>query len=267
MNSQLSNDQLRQLVPAAFSDKPSPRMSDLYTFVPTYNVIDAMRKEGLVPVSASQSASRQYAHHKAFAKHMVRFRRAQDLVPKKSRKVGDEVPELVLLNSHDGTARYQLWGGLFRLVCLNGMVIPSMSFGGVNLLHKNRDDVIKDVIEASYTIIKDVPKLMGKVDKMKAVELKPVRQIAFGRSVIDAGLAPSWATPQQVIGAIRDEDGTDGQARSLWQVFNSAQEHVIKGGLVNESGGRRSRTREIKAPMDNIAANTELWTLAESFQR
>ena len=35
---------------------------------------------------------------------------------------GQHVPEIILLNSHDGTSSYQMLPGYFRFVCQNGCV-------------------------------------------------------------------------------------------------------------------------------------------------
>jgi hypothetical protein len=259
----LTRDDLMMLAPSVYSTGPSPRMSSQYTFMPTFKIIDALQKTGLVPVAASQSKSRGRAEH---GKHMIRFRRMTDMDKMlKGRKVGDEVPEVVLLNSHDGSARYQLYAGLFRLVCLNGMIIQSMSFGGASLIHRKEEDAVNDVIEGSYKVIKDMPKVMSQVDKMKDKLLTNIGQMSFGRDVLRAGLAPAWATPLQVIAPVRIEDGEEGLRRSVWNVFNSAQEHIIKGGLVNTVGERASRTREIKAPADNLRTNTALWGIAQDY--
>ena len=48
-------------------------------------------------------------------KHMLRLRRDGEIN-------GQHVPEIILLNSHDGTSSYQMLPGYFRFVCQNGCV-------------------------------------------------------------------------------------------------------------------------------------------------
>jgi hypothetical protein len=51
---------------------------------------------------------------------MLRLRRAGQIT-------GQQVPEIIQLNSHDGSSSYQMLPGLFRSVCCNGLshaVIP-----------------------------------------------------------------------------------------------------------------------------------------------
>lgn len=47
---------------------------------------------------------------------MLRLRREGQIT-------GKQVPEIILLNSHDGTSSYQMLPGLFRAVCQNGLGI------------------------------------------------------------------------------------------------------------------------------------------------
>jgi hypothetical protein len=54
----LSDDQIRRYAPSVFADRPWQAMSDLYSFVPTSDVVSAMRQNGFVPVKAMQSRTR-----------------------------------------------------------------------------------------------------------------------------------------------------------------------------------------------------------------
>ena len=115
----LTHDQLHRTAPAIFANQPDEAVSDRYGFVPTINVVDSLQAEGWYPVRAQQTHSRDLERRQV-ARHMIRFR--QD--PDRQMTVGDSVTELVLTNSHDRTAAFQLDLGLFRLVFLNGMVTP-----------------------------------------------------------------------------------------------------------------------------------------------
>ncbi len=52
---------------------------------------------------------------------MLRLRREGQIT-------GKQVPEIILLNSHDGSSSYQMLPGLFRAVCQNGLICGE-SFG------------------------------------------------------------------------------------------------------------------------------------------
>jgi hypothetical protein len=74
---------------------------------------------------------------------MLRLRREGQIT-------GKQVPEIILLNSHDGTSSYQMLPGLFRAVCQNGLVCGE-SFGEVRVPHKG--DVVSQVIEGAYEVL------------------------------------------------------------------------------------------------------------------
>jgi hypothetical protein len=56
---------------------------------------------------------------------MLRLRREGQIT-------GKQVPEIILLNSHDGSSSYQMLPGLFRSVCQNGLICGE-SFGEVRV--------------------------------------------------------------------------------------------------------------------------------------
>ena len=62
-----------------------------------------------------------------YSKHMLRLRREGHIN-------GQEVPEIILLNSHDGSSSYQMIPGIFRFVCTNGPVCGN-NFGEIRVPH------------------------------------------------------------------------------------------------------------------------------------
>src|SRR6476469_6888602 len=110
--STLDDDQLRRTAPSVFAVNPWDRMSGRYRMVPTIEVVGMLRDKGFHPVRAEQSRARIDGKG-AFTRHLLRFRHADHLSPL---TVGAEVPELVMVNSHDGTSAYRFLAGIFRLV-------------------------------------------------------------------------------------------------------------------------------------------------------
>ncbi len=106
-----TNDQLHRSTPSIFASTPWHHMSDRYRFVPTIEVVDLLRDRGFQPVRAQQSRSRIEGKG-AFTERLIHFRN-ESLIDAPG--VGEEIPELVLVNSHDGTSSYQLIAGIFRL--------------------------------------------------------------------------------------------------------------------------------------------------------
>ena len=94
----LSPESLRQRVPAAFAPSAHESRSSSYTFIPTATVVDALGSVGFLPVQARQAVRARSPVH---ARHLIRFRRRIETVA-----LRDAVPEILFLNSHDGTSAY-----------------------------------------------------------------------------------------------------------------------------------------------------------------
>ncbi|NBW19567.1 MAG: DUF932 domain-containing protein, partial [Caulobacteraceae bacterium] len=67
---------------------------------------------------------------------MIRFRHIGEAGNARALAVGDTFPEVVLVNANDGSSAYKLMAGVFRLVCLNGMVVAERQTGQVSVHHK-----------------------------------------------------------------------------------------------------------------------------------
>ncbi len=250
----LSNDQLQRAVPAAFADAAHESRSARYAYIPTAAVIDGMRAEGFLPVKATQATVRDAARA-AHGKHMIRFRREDQLhLP--------EAREIIMINSHDGTSAYKLSAGIFRLVCSNGLVV-----GREDMRHtvRHSGNVVHEVIEGATRIIEDFHRVTEDIELMKSTQIAPPLAIAFANAAIEARFEGDEkpVTADQVLRPRRSADtGSD-----LWTVFNRIQENTIRGGIPGTSRdaiGRmhRRRTREVKGIDQNDTLNRALWRLA-----
>jgi len=271
----LSDDQLMDVAPSIFASEPWGEVSDRYTFIPTIGVVNALRNEGFFPVKASQSRTRIDGKG-MFTKHMLRFRREQDLnMPRVVEgnahhfyKIPPEIPELVLVNSHDRSSGYQLNGGIWRKICSNGLMVQSSYMGSISVRHSG--NIADEVIEGSYSIIKEMPKILSKIDSLKAIILDPKQQEIYANAALelrypkdDAGNNRSPIKAPQLLAARRDAD----KAPDLWTTFNRVQENFMKGGLKGiATTGRRTRTRKIGSVNEDLRLNKALWTLTEQME-
>lgn len=263
----LDNTTLLSKAPSIFAEKAYEGMTERYAFIPTIAVINAMRDNGFMPVMATQSKCRIEGKG-AYTKHMLRFRHNDFL----GQNVSDEVPEIVLINSHDGTSAYRLFAGIFRMVCSNGMIICSQEMGDVSVRHSGKNDTIQKVIDASYEIINETPKNFAKISEFKTVELTPTEQIILAESALELKGANTVETikPGIALQAQRSEDFTNNDgSRDLWKTFNVIQENFIKGGMSGKTidTNRKVKTRSIKAVSENLRINRGLWQLTEEMAR
>lgn len=115
----LTREELFCVVPSVFSEDKHASRSERYTCIPTITLLENLQREGFQPFFACQTRVRDQSRRE-HTKHMLRLRRAGQIT-------GQQVPEIIQLNSHDGSSSYQMLPGLFRSVCCNGLshaVIP-----------------------------------------------------------------------------------------------------------------------------------------------
>jgi hypothetical protein len=269
----LTLDALRGYAPSAFAAEAHESRSARYSYIPTVEVITAMMKEGFQPFKATQSRSR-IAGKTEFTKHMIRFRHPDYSV---NLKVGDSVPEIVLINSHDGTSAYKLSAGLFRLVCSNGLMVADSTVASLSVYHKG--NIVQDVLEGSFEIIGQSEKALEKVGEWQGLTLSAGEQNAFAeaahvlRFANSDGKIETSITAAQLLIPRRAEDADVNNRRQaapdMWRTLNTVQENVIKGGLQNiarDANGRHIRrvtTREVKGIDQDQKLNKAMWILAE----
>ena len=249
----LENDLIFRFAPSVFAEAPHESRSSKYSFIPTIEIVEGLRKEGFFPFSVGQSISRTPGKT-AFTKHLLRFRQAKDM----DVAVGTELNEIVLINSHDGTSSYRMSAGIFRLVCLNGLVSGDIT-NDVNVRH-NGGNLVNDVIEAAYSIVEEFPVINENISTFKEIELSRPEQIAYAESAInlkyEEGKAP--VVPESLLTPRRYDD----KKSDLWTTFNTVQENLVKGGQRGRTrDGKRTVTRPINAIDNNVKLNKALWTL------
>lgn len=250
----LTTDQLMRAVPSAFAESAHDSRSARYAYVPTIGVIEGLRSEGFIPVKAVQSRSRteDKAGH---AKHMIRFRREDQLQQAEAR-------EVILVNSHDGSSAYQMNAGIFRLVCSNGLAVGNED---IRQSVRHSGNVKGEIIDCAFRILDRFDTVTAEIEGMKAATLPAPLMLAFANAAIEARFDSDEkpVTAEQVLRARRSADtGAD-----AWSVFNRVQENVIKGGLrgvsIDANGRKQQRkTREVAGIDQNNMLNRALWRLA-----
>ena len=257
----LSNDRIRAVAPSVFAEQPHESRSERYVYIPTVQIVDAMRAEGFYPVAVAQSRSRIEGKSE-FTKHMIRFRREN--VPATARAVGDVLTETVLVNSHDGTSSYHLMSGLFRLACLNGMIAKLTDLGDIKVPHSGK--IIDRVIEGSYRVIDHSAKALERAAEWTGVTLA----LPEIRAYAQAAAALRFDPEQQPVNAERMIEPRRYADRSndLFTVMNRAQEALIRGGSRYRSPeGRRQSARAVGSIDKNVSLNQALWTLTEEMAK
>ena len=256
----ISLERASQMIPALVSE-PHHSRSARYEHIPTISILRALEKEGF-SIHGLTTAKVRNGDRNGFQKHLVRLRRPEHAAR-------DEAPEVVLINSHDGSSSYQLLCGMIRFACANGLIVGD-TWSNVRVKHTGKD-LIGQVIEGTYSVVENFDRLAGRVDEMKAITLAPAEQEAFAEAAMSLRYSdenPSPISAPRLLMARRKED----VRADLWTVFNRIQENIIKGGqrgIIHEPGKvpRNASVRAVNGIDGNVKLNQALFTLAESMAK
>lgn len=257
--SPLTNEQIARVAPSVMAQAAHDSRSERYTYIPTSQVLDALRREGFEPFAAYQGRTRDESRRE-FTKHMLRLRHVGDIA--KQAVVGDTVNEIILLNSHDGTSSYQMMAGCFRFVCANGMVSGEASH---DIRVRHSGDIVGNVIEGAYSVLQHFDQVTESRERMRSVTLSDGEQLAFARAALRLKYEDSAPIEAEQLNRARRVDDRGGD---LWRTFNRTQEALVRGGVRGRSAnGNRTTTRAITGISENVAMNRALWTLAEEMAK
>jgi len=253
----LDDDQIKRVAPSIFAVEKHESRSARYTYIPTSEVLAALRKQGFSPFMVCQAKARDEAKRE-HTKHMLRMRHASQINSK-------EANEIILLNSHDGTSSYQMMSGIYRFVCANGLVCGD-TMSDIRIKHKG--DIVDNVIEGAFRVLDDFELVGGKMDGMKALTLNAGEQQAFAHAALalkyDTDVAPAPVTETQILTPKRFED----RSNDLWTTFNRVQEHLIDGGLRGRTNtGKVRETRPVTGIDQSVKLNRALWVLSEEMRK
>ncbi|WP_070194446.1 DUF932 domain-containing protein [Escherichia coli] len=217
----LTHEELMRHVPSIFGENRHTSRSEHYAYIPTITVLENLQQEGFQPFFACQTRVRDQSRRE-YTKHMLRLRRAGQIT-------GQHVPEIILLNSHDGSSSYQMLPGYFRAICTNGLVC-GQSLGELRVPH--RGNVVDRVIEGAYEVVGVFDRIEEKRDAMQSLVLPPPARQALAQAAL---------------------------------TYQTIQENMLKGGISGRSAkGKRIHTRAIHSIDTDIKLNRALWVMAET---
>jgi hypothetical protein len=252
----INESELARIAPSVFAQSAHESRSSRYTYIPTIEVLRGLQREGFQPFFAVQATTRTEGKE-GYTKHMLRLRHADQIA-----RSGQDVNEVILINSHDGSSAYQMLAGCFRFVCSNGMVCGNI-VEDIRVKHSGK--VVGDVIDGAFRILDGFGEVEASKDAFKSMQLTSGEQNAFAQAALavrfpDHDVAPIAA--DQVIAPRRYED----RDSSLWTTFQRAQENLVQGGVRVAGRGRR-HTRAVNGIDGNVALNRGLWVLAEEMRK
>jgi len=261
----LEDQEIRATAPSIFANQAWAENSQNYRFLPTISVVNALRDSGYNVVKATQSRCRIEGKGE-FTKHMIRLRHSTHMNPL---NIGDEVPEIVLVNSHDRSSAFKLMLGIFRLVCSNGMVVASEKIESLSVRHTGSDNLLNEVIDVTAEIINEAPKAIEQIHRFKGIILNPDEQVAFASGAKELLTTSIDIKPERLLNVRRYNDyGNPDGSRDIWKTFNVVQENMIRGGVRGVNAKNKlMRTREVRSVQGDININKALWKYAEEIAR
>jgi len=260
----LSEDELRRYAPSVFATSAHRSRSERFVPIPTIEALRGLAKEGFSIVDARQSRSRD-PDRGPFTKHLLRLRRLEKA---KIYQRGSTIFEIGLKNGNDGSCAWDIFAGLFEILCLNGMIAPVGQTESLKVRHTG--DAVHKVIDGSFEVLKQAERALEAPRMWGAINLDTDERLAFAeaahklRFANPAGEVKTAITPTQLLNPRREPDvGTN-----LWKTFNVVQENVIRGGLMAEGldanmRRRMFRSRAIRGVDQDVRLNRALFVLAD----
>ena len=241
----ISLDSLRQRVPAIFTKTPSPKVSNRYSFADSEYYLQKFIDADWFIHSARQVSKSEYAPHQVILRN-------KDIAT-----VGDLLPQLIFTNSHNGIKKMTMDTGIYRLVCSNGLVVPTSITQSLSIKHIDLGDSTTDTIVNSF--YEKIPIIMNNIDRMRNKILTDDEIDNFTYNALQIRFINAVGINiNDVVKPSRIEDYSD----DLWTVFNVVQEKIIRGGIQLPS---KRHSRPINNFVNDNDINTKLWQLAEQY--
>jgi hypothetical protein len=244
-------NQLKLNVPSIFATSASPKMSDKYVFVPTIDILENFEREGWEIASAKQTGLGLHGVHE------IRLRNGE--LP----KVGDTLVEAIIRNSHNGMTTLGVSAGLHRLVCSNGLTVPTALADSFNVRHQRFD--LDDVKRLTESFAGKLPKIERSVNRMMRHEMTIDEKIDFVRKSAEIRFSKEKILNDLEIVGLLTPNRVEDEGDDMWKVFNVVQEKFVRGGMnYLSSKGQRTKLKGLQNIIAVNRVNTKLWELAES---
>jgi hypothetical protein len=274
---------LARTAPAALSTEAHSSRSARYAHVNTSDIVGVLEQDGWSLDRSEQARTRteDRANH---AKHLLRF--SHPTLP----LVSGVRPQVVVLNSSDGSSALKMFAGLLRMACMNG-IITGESFASMSLHHRGAN-IADQIVAHAATLKSRIPEVIDVIEQWRSTELDFGTQVEFAAAaaelrfpnakiVTGAGEMPSRlncpaaeglpdrvVNAQSLLGCHRWSDNEN----NLWHVFNRVQENLIRGGaqtatLVKNDAGDPvgyswAKGRKVTSLTANQSINQGLWDLS-----
>lgn len=264
---------VREIINRALKDGPGLNTSHKFGHLDSKEIVSFYESKGLIPVKFDLSGLIKNPElRQGFQKHVIKMRLPDKYAIEDRGQLA--IPELVFVNSYEGTSSLKFYLGLGVQICTNGLIVSSQMFDTRRLVHlKGSVNQLQSILD---NVLVSAENLGTKINQFKAIELSEHQAIEFARSVFMNCLGVETidklvlTEPNSLLKTHRPDD----KGPDLWRALNVIQENVLGGGgkyqiwSKNKQGHpipRNQTLKAIKSPISRIKINQLVWSLAESF--
>lgn len=236
-----------------------------YGFIDSSKIIEAFQGKGWECISAKQASTRS-VERQGYQKHLLKFTHNDFSLVEGLTSDNKTRPELVLLNSHDGTSAMRLFFGFTRIACLNG-IIAGTAINSIRLIHNQ--NMIKGIDNAINTMVDGMPDVLSKVRQYSSKVLSEAATIELARRSAQLRLANTKNIQDINLHAMFNLQRYQDRGIDAYTLFNVVQEKVIRGGIIykqlNEETNfiEKKTTRAISSVSQSVKLNQGLWNILE----
>lgn len=260
MQPELSLQEKLETLNPTFSTKEMSRHYQLMDSRSLVNELLALTSKGETVFELSQVTTKRNKKGKDSAGRGIHTVKLRTKLPYKID--GDVMyPEVVIMNSYDGSCPLKVYVGVFRIICSNGLVIATKDFGQIKIRHMGTP------AEAAFDVAKGFAKNIGTAinmqQKLAETQLDEIQITEFAKQAVKI----RWknisedADFEEFTKAIRPED----TGNSVWVVYNRIQEKLMQGGKDVKLDGMKRHAKPVTNAWSQIDVNEQLFTLAMSF--
>lgn len=213
------------------------KLSGKYKHVTTANTLQPFFDAGFLISNVQYGKRRKTEQDAMLGAHAVRLRNPE-------MKIGNDYIELVVLNSYDGTAKYSINLGIYRLVCANGMVAGESVFG--RAIKHIGSDFHSEVKQSVDTALGRMDELKRVVAKMKEIQLTDAEKSEIASPIFAERLNNVKNLISVDMGYSMRPLRAEDKSNDLWTTINVIQEKILRGGI------RYNYNRETKDYQDNV---------------
>lgn len=216
-----------------------------YKIISTDNVNSIFAQKGYELRSTTFKKARK-VENRPYAKHLLRYNVPTDIV--------DYKPEIVLINSYDGTNSFKLLLGVYRFACANGL-IAGTGFEGVSVRHVG--DTETKLASGIDKIVASVPSMVQDITRLSTIALSDA-SIQKAVQLVEASLEKRTDLSKQVDRPLRLAD----EPNTAWNVLNRLQECLIRGYYHAENDENKFvKARAVKSITKTIELNKLAWNV------